>query len=275
MVTNSAGTYAGTPNSKMNFGFTMKWNKSGKSLQGNINIVFRKWQLFNGVWQWRVYQVKSNAINSMAVVEVTANGQPVSPTNPIVFRKAVINTKANLKDVTDPLNFIDLLGNHNLILDAYDHITANGGVSDKISVTLMAASTNDLLFSSSWVSNGTTAQTITGGNINVRNNSSSSSTTKTTATKTAEIESKPAALTTKFSVKVYPNPSEHQFTMVVTSDMDEKIEIQLYDATGRTIQTFGVKGNELIRFGDKLKTGIYFARVIQGTKTETVKLIKQ
>ena len=275
VVTNSAGTYAGTPNSKMNFGFTMKWNKSGKSLQGNINIVFRKWQLFNGVWQWRVYQVKSNAINSMAVVEVTANGQPVSPTNPIVFRKAVINTKANLKDVTDPLNFIDLLGNHNLILDAYDHITANGGVSDKISVTLMAASTNDLLFSSSWVSNGTTAQTITGGNINVRNNSSSSSTTKTTATKTAEIESKPAALTTKFSVKVYPNPSEHQFTMVVTSDMDEKIEIQLYDATGRTIQTFGVKGNELIRFGDKLKTGIYFARVIQGTKTETVKLIKQ
>lgn len=74
---------------------------------------------------------------------------------------------------------------------------------------------------------------------------------------------------------VYPNPSEHQFTMVITSELDEKIEIQLYDATGRTIQTLSVKANELIRFGEKLKTGIYFARVIQGHKTETVKIIKQ
>ena len=190
VLTNSAGTYAGTLNSKMNFGFTLKWNKSGKNLQGNINIVFRKWQLYNGVWQWRVYQAKSNAINSMAVVEVGSNGQPATATNPAVFRKAIINTKANLKDVTDPLSNIDLGGNHNLVLDAWDHITVNGGASDKISVMLMGSTTNDLLFSSNWVSNATVAKTITGGNINVRNSSSGSATTKNTTTKSTEMESK-------------------------------------------------------------------------------------
>ena len=258
----------------MNFGFTMKWNKSGKSLQGNINIVFRKWQLFNGLWQWRVYQVKSNAINSMAVVEVGANGSPTSPINPAVFRKAVINTKANLKDVTDPLNIIDLLGNHNLIMDAYDHITANGGVSDKITVTLMASTTNDLLFSSSWSSNATQAQTITGGDINVRNGTSGSITTKNTTQNSSAMEVIPNK-ENAFAVKVYPNPSQDQFTLIVKGDLNEKIEINLYDITGRKIQTLTAGANEMIRFGEKLKAGAYLAKVRQGNKQETVKLIKQ
>ncbi|HEV8269804.1 MAG TPA: T9SS type A sorting domain-containing protein, partial [Chitinophagaceae bacterium] len=273
VLTNSAGTYAGTANSKMNFGFTMKWNKSGKSLQGNINIVFRKWQLYNGLWQWRVYQVKSNAINSMAVLEVGSNGQPASATNPAVFRKAIINTKANLKDVTDPLNNIDLLGNHNLTLDAWDHITANGGISDKISVTLLGATTNELLFSSSWSSNATQAQTITGGNINVRNGSSSSSTSINTITKSNQMET--TVKEDVFVVKAYPNPTEHQFNLTINSNLNEKIIIQLYDAAGRKIQTLNATANEIIRFGEKLKTGIYIARVIQGNKQESIKLIKQ
>jgi len=274
VLANSAGTYSGTVNSKMNFGFTMKWNKSGKNLQGQINIVFRKWQLYNGVWQWRVYQMKSNAINSMAVVEVGSNGQPASGTNPAVFRKAIINTKANLKDVTDPLNNLDLGGNHSLVLDAWDHITANGGISDKIAVTLMAASTNDLLFSSSWVSNATQAQIITGGNINVRGGTAGGTTTKSTTTKSVEMESQ-AIKENVFEVKVYPNPTEHQFALIVKSNSTEKIEIQIYDAIGRKIETLNVNVNETSRFGEKLKTGIYFAKVIQGNTQETVRLIKQ
>jgi Fe-S cluster assembly iron-binding protein IscA len=275
VVTNSAGTYAGTVNSKMNFGFTMKWNKSGKNLQGNINIVFRKWQLYNGVWQWRVYQAKSNAVNSMAVVEVGSNGQPVSGTNPAAFRKAIINTKANLKDVTDPLNNIDLGGNHNLSLDAWDHITANGGTSDKINVTLMGSTTNELLFSSGWSSNATQAQTITGGNVNVRNGSGSAATTKNEMTKNAQMESSAVEVKDEFIVKAYPNPFQHQFTLIINTKLNEAVQIQIYDAAGRKIQMLSAKANEAIQFGEKLKAGIYIAEVIQGTKRETIKLIKQ
>ena len=275
VLTNSAGTYAGTTNSKMNFGFTMKWNKSGKNLQGQINIVFRKWQSYNGEWQWRVYQIKSNAINSMAVVEVGSNGQPASATNPAAFRKAIINTKANLKDVTDPLNNIDLGGNHNLVLEAIDHITANGGTNDKISVMIMGSTSNELLFSSSWVSNATVAQTITGGNINVRNAGGSSSATKNTVNRTAEMESTPVDGKGTFSVKAYPNPSAHQFALIVNSNSNESVQIQLYDASGRLIETINARMNEPARFGEKLKAGIYIAKVMQGIKTETIKLIKQ
>ena len=275
MLTNSAGTYAGTVNSKMNFGFTMKWNKSGKNLQGQINIVFRKWQLYNGEWQWRIYQMKSNAINSMSVVEVGSNGQPASSTNPAVFRKAIINTKANLKDVTDPLNNLDLGGNHNLVLEAWDHITANGGVNDKISVMLMSATTNELLYSSNWISNATAAKTITGGNINVTNASGSSSTIKNSVTQSTAMETKPTEEKMMFSVKAYPNPSEHQFTITVSSNLNEVVQIQLYDALGRLVETISTRANEATRVGEKLKTGIYVAKIVQGTKVETIKLIKQ
>jgi hypothetical protein len=78
-----------------------------------------------------------------------------------------------------------------------------------------------------------------------------------------------------FVVKAYPNPTEHQFNLTINSNLNEKIIIQLYDAAGRKIQTLNATANEIIRFGEKLKTGIYIARVIQGNKQESIKLIKQ
>jgi len=62
------------------------------------------------------------------------------------------------------------------------------------------------------------------------------------------------------------NPASHSY---------EKIEIHVYDAIGRKIQTLSVNGNETIRVGEKLKTGVYIAKVIQGNRKESVKLIKQ
>ena len=78
-----------------------------------------------------------------------------------------------------------------------------------------------------------------------------------------------------FVVKAYPNPTEHQFNLTIHSNSDEKIIIQLYDGAGRKIQTLNATANETIRFGEKLKAGIYMAGVIQGNKHESIKLIKQ
>jgi hypothetical protein len=49
----------------------------------------------------------------------------------------------------------------------------------------------------------------------------------------------------------------------------------VYDAAGRKIQTLNATADETIRFGEKLKAGVYVAQVIQGIKRESIKLIKQ
>ena len=54
--TKSIGQYPGDTNQKTNFGFNVKYNNSGKNLQGNLNFIIRS--------GGRVYQVKSNSMNS-------------------------------------------------------------------------------------------------------------------------------------------------------------------------------------------------------------------
>jgi hypothetical protein len=72
----------GDPGSKTNFGFTVKYSKSGTPT-GNINIVVRN----NG----RVYHVKSTAITS-ATATVGTPG------------KATIKAMVTIRDITDPGN---------------------------------------------------------------------------------------------------------------------------------------------------------------------------
>jgi hypothetical protein len=147
VLQNSSGQYAGDPGSKHNFGFTMKYNKSGKNLQGQFNGIVRK----NG----RVYQIKSNAVDSLAVNSTT--------------KTATFITKANMKDITDPLNPIDLGGNLKLQVDMTD--AGQGGQTDTVGITLWNTD-GGLYFSSNWNGTKTIQQLLGGGNISVRNGSS-------------------------------------------------------------------------------------------------------
>src|SRR5439155_9824821 len=88
LLQTAAGQYAGDVGSKCNFGFTMKYNTSGKNLQGQVNIIIRK--------AGRIYQIKSNAIDSLATSGTTYPKQ------------ATIVTKANLSDITNPLSPISM-----------------------------------------------------------------------------------------------------------------------------------------------------------------------
>ena len=79
-----------------------------------------------------------------------------------------------------------------------------------------------------------------------------------------------------FSVKAIPNPTEHQFTLYLGGATAEKVQIVVYDAIGRQvkkIESGDVTGP--IRFGEDLKTGVYFVEVRQGVNRKTIKLIKQ
>lgn len=139
----SAGLKPGETGKKTNFGFNVRYNKSGKKLQGNINIIVR-----NG---GRVYQLKGNAMTSLAIDKAT-NG-------------AVFNGKANIQDITDPLNPIAIDGNASLQVEMID--AGEPGDHDSIGITLWDKN-GGLWFSSRWDGVKTIKQLLDGGNLQVR-----------------------------------------------------------------------------------------------------------
>jgi hypothetical protein len=126
---------------KANFGFNVKYNKKGTNLKGVVNIVIR-----NGD---RVYQIKSNAINQLSV----------DSTN------ATFDSKANIQDITDPLNPISIDGNAALQMT----LTDNGepGSSDSIAITVWNKN-GGLWYSSNWDGTKTIEQSLDGGNLVVK-----------------------------------------------------------------------------------------------------------
>lgn len=269
VMSNSAGTYAGTAGAKMNFGFTMKWNKSGQNLQGQINVIFRKLETVNGIQQWKVYQIKSNAINSMSVR--TEGG----------YSKAVINTKANLTDVTNPLATISLGGGHDLTLEAWDHTTTNGGSMDKIGVRLIANGTGNLLFASSWSVSTLQIQFINGGNINARNSSAAAVAPATkvvdpAVTKAAPLMEENGKDAVQLDAVVYPNPTMGQFNVrVQSSQPSTPIQLRVSDVSGRVVLVMDkLQVEEVIPIGNNFKAGVYFIEVLQGKERKLLKVVK-
>jgi hypothetical protein len=144
VLSKSAGQLAGDAGTKTNFGFNVKYNKGGKNLQGNINIIFRR--IESGVLH--VYQIKGNSLTALTVDPST--------------NKATFFCKANLRDITDPLNPITIAGNSALKVTMDDN--GEPGKSDTIGITYWNQA-GGLWFSSSWSGTDTTEQLLSGGNL--------------------------------------------------------------------------------------------------------------
>jgi hypothetical protein len=259
-ITNSAGCLSATPGSKMNFGLSMKTNKSGKNLQGQITILFRK--LVGGTW--KTYKIKSNAINSMSVQ--SGGG----------YNKAIIATKANLSDVTNPLAPISLGGNLNLAIEAWDYANDNGGQLDKIAVSLSGSITdcpaNGLIFASSWTAGSSVAQLLGGGNINVK--SSATPPPANSVDRFVTSNEEPAAKPTAIDIAAVPNPTSNFFIVSVRTLHKEMVDVRVYDMTGKVVERASGHPMELYRLGEKLVNGIYLVEVIQGKERATIKVVK-
>ena len=81
--------------------------------------------------------------------------------------------------------------------------------------------------------------------------------------------------TSLFRVTVIPNPTDYYFTLDVETRSNEKIVVTVYDVLGRTVEYIEKSNNELIRFGETIKKGVYLALVVQGNNRKTIKLVKQ
>ena len=140
----------------------MKYNKTGKSLQGNINTIVRSSLIASSDPNCQgpglhVYQIKGNAMTSLSV-------QPPSCTTPSLSSPcmATFNGKANIQDITDPLNAIPIDGNAALQVTMTDR--GEPGVADQIGITVWNKS-GGLWFSSNWNGTKTTEQVLGGGNL--------------------------------------------------------------------------------------------------------------
>ncbi|MBK9711261.1 MAG: Ig-like domain repeat protein [Kouleothrix sp.] len=141
LLSSSSGLKPGTPGSKSNFGFNVKYNKSGTNLQGSVNIIVRS--------GGRVYQIKGNAISSLGVAKPKAN----------------FTGKASIQDITNPLSPSAVDGNATLQL----WMTDNGepGSMDTLGIQVLNKS-GGTWFSSNWSGTKTVEQALGGGNLSVR-----------------------------------------------------------------------------------------------------------
>ena len=78
-----------------------------------------------------------------------------------------------------------------------------------------------------------------------------------------------------FNCKITPNPASQYFNLRVTTASNEKISIMLLDASGRIISEMNTAKNQLLRFGNGLKPGVYIVKVTQGKQYKNITVIKE
>ena len=145
----SSGYIAGANGKNTDFGFSVKYNKSGTNPQGSVDITVRSYRNSGGSVGdvLRTYKIKSTAIAVLAVK--TADGT------------ASFSSKANIVDITDPNNPINIEGGSQLQLDIKD------GSPDTIAITLQRKA-GGVWFSSKWEINKTVPMPIAAGDISVK-----------------------------------------------------------------------------------------------------------
>jgi hypothetical protein len=251
-----SGFLAPAVGDRTNFGFTMQYTKSGSNLKGQCNIIMRS--------KGKVYQIKSTAVNTLSI---DATGL-----------KGYFNTKANITDITDPLNTKSVYDPNGVALPGGLDLTvwindvSQGGQGDQVAIQLFNGS--QLVYSSNWVSNKTTLQNLNGGNISVRIGGAVApiiTTDKQTISTSIAKE-----VNTTLKVAVYPNPAFSRFTVkFIGGNVEEPARVRIFNQLGQIVETRNaIYVGQSFQTGTTYKQGIYLVEIIQGAKKQTLKLIK-
>jgi hypothetical protein len=239
----SSGVYASTSGQKTNFGFHVKFNKKGNSLQGGMNIIFRR-QV--GV-ETQLFQIKTNSMSSLGV----NISDPKAKTG-------VFTSKANLKNLTTGES---LGGNLQLQVKITDR--GEPGANDDIAITLWDGKI--LLYSSNWTGLNTAPLLLSGGNLVVQSGF---------GLKSAEIVTGISQLPNSFEVKMYPNPSKGLVMLDIVGSEIMNSEVVVRSITGSEVFRREYKASEQIRFDlSKLVSGTYLVTLEIDGKFIVKKLI--
>jgi hypothetical protein len=254
----SSGTYKSSDNSKMNFGFTVKYNKNKTNLQGNANIIIRS----NG----KVYQVKGIVGGSNG----SLNTNTSDPTN----KKASLVAKANMVDVATGLT-VNYGSNATMELKVTDKKEPGAGF-DTYGLTIWG-SNGSLLYSSNWstTTNSTNEVVINGGNIQV-GSATAARLTSSGNLATDSLNSQPTRI-----VKIFPNPADQQTIHVSIEGGDgsaSAAQLYIYDVRGKLIhvnEKFCTQNCSETSFelGMQYVSGVYFVDVVVDGRIYHQKLV--
>jgi hypothetical protein len=263
----SGGVYDPEPGTKTNFGFNVKFNKKGTSLQGKLTVIFRH---MNDAGELRTYQIKTNSMTSLGVVNYNEPSCDI----------AAFNSKATLKDVTDPLYPISLGGNLDLNVTMTD--CGEPGTTDAIGVTLWGPANQGypLWLSTSWVNYQTVEEVIDGGNLVVHSSVSIPLPTPPVQSDQAEPPTVIIPSNDPSSLVVFPNPYIDKVTFQFVPEADTRAKLELFDITGRPVETLyegNVTGGEKYEI-EYLRTvpnsNVLIYRMTMGDKVSTGKLLR-
>ncbi len=77
------------------------------------------------------------------------------------------------------------------------------------------------------------------------------------------------------SLKATPNPTHSYFILSITSsNTREKITVNIYDITGKLVESKSVQSNSMVQIGASYRNGVYLAEAVQGTKKATLLILK-
>jgi hypothetical protein len=75
--------------------------------------------------------------------------------------------------------------------------------------------------------------------------------------------------------KAYPNPTKNYFNISIQSAGPEKMQLRLFDITGRMLQQkTDLSGNQNLQMGSGLKAGVYFIELRSGSNIKKYQLTK-
>jgi hypothetical protein len=79
------------------------------------------------------------------------------------------------------------------------------------------------------------------------------------------------------TVKAYPNPFSEVFNISWNSSSDEKVEVSVFDLTGKQLDRREVSPLEVteLQIGDRYPSGVYNVVITQGDEVKTLKVVKR
>jgi hypothetical protein len=77
----------------------------------------------------------------------------------------------------------------------------------------------------------------------------------------------------EFTVQAYPNPSSSDFSLSISSDVQQPVNVRVFDLSGKLLRAIKTTTG-ITKLGNELNSGTYIVEITQDNNTKIIKLIK-